>query len=253
MTKIAFVASHFPIAKKALKKLKEKYNSVTPDKADVIIALGGDGFMLRTLHKYMDKNIPFYGMNCGTVGFLMNNYDQESLIERLETVKPITLHPLKMVAKTMSGHTQTTLAINECAVRRRTRMTAKLRVYIDDKVKLEELVCDGLMVATPAGSTAYNLSAHGPIIPISANLLALTPISAFRPRRWRGALLPHDSVTTIEVLDADKRLVSAEADYTEIRNIYEVQIMEDKESSFTLLFNKEHALEDRIISEQFTI
>ncbi len=215
------------------------------------MALGGDGTMLETLHRYMHRRAPIYGMNRGSVGFLMNTYNEEELVERIAAAKPAELHPLRMRARTIAGEESEALAINEVSLLRETRFAAKLRIRIDGIVRMEELICDGVLVATPAGSTAYNLSAHGPIVPIGTGILALTPISAFRPRRWRGALLPHDARVTFEVLEADKRRVSAVADYTEVRDVKQVDITEDRDITLTLLFDPEHNLEERILKEQF--
>lgn len=223
-----------------------------PDKSvDLIIVLGGDGFMLHTLHAYMESNLPIYGMNCGTVGFLMNRYGEENLPEFLETAKPITLHPLRMRAETMQGESHTALAINEVSFLRQTNQAAHLRISVDDQVKLKKMVCDGVLIATPAGSTAYNLSANGPIIPLGAGVLALTPISAFRPRRWRGALLPHTAEVTVEIINPLKRPVSAVADFMEVRHVRRVSVKEVRSLSLKLLFDPGHSLEDRIIREQF--
>ena len=249
--RIAFVASKTPVAQDALVRLEECYESDTPEKADVIVVLGGDGFMLEAIHEYMDAEKPIYGMHRGSIGFLMNGYDEECLLERLVAAKPATLRPLKMLAKDIHGAQHKALAINEVSLLRETHQTAKIRVRVDGVVRIEELICDGILVSTPAGSTAYNLSAHGPIIPIGARLLPLTPISAFRPRQWRGALLPHSAKVTFEVIEADKRPVSAVADFTEIRDVIEVHVTEDHERTQVLLFDPEHNLEERILKEQF--
>lgn len=249
--KIAILASKSSVAKNAQKILMEKYPTVSEDKADVIVALGGDGFMLETLHNTIDRNIPIYGMNRGTIGFLMNSYEENDLEERLKAAKPVTLHPLKMEVHTCLGDQHQALAINEVALRRQSRYTAKIRIDVDGVTRLDQLTCDGILLATSAGSTAYNFSAHGPIIPLGSNLLALTPISAFRPRRWRGALLPHKAKVTFTVLDSDTRPVSAEADYTEIRNVEKVVAYEDRGRELKLLFDPMHNLEERILQEQF--
>jgi NAD+ kinase len=209
--------------------------------------------MLESLHKHMDRSVPIYGMNRGTVGFLMNEYSEDDLRARLERAEQVQLHPLRMIAERISnnGETQTALAINEVSLLRESRQAAKIRVAIDGVVRLEELICDGMIVATPAGSTAYNLSAHGPIIPIGAPLMAMTPISAFRPRRWRGALLPGKAEVRFEILEARKRPVSATADYTEVRDVARVTIREDRSLTTNLLFDPEHNLEERILKEQF--
>lgn len=249
--KIAFVASSSSGAEQALVRLKARYENVDPADADVIVALGGDGLMLETLHRYLSRDVPIYGMNRGTVGFLMNTYREDNLLERLRASEPITLSPLLMHTRDTDGGESTARAINEVSLLRQTRQATQLRISVDGKVQLKDLVCDGLIVATPAGSTAYNLSAHGPIIPLGASLLALTPISAFRPRRWRGALLPDTAKVTLDILNPAKRPVSAVADFTEIRNVARVEITQDRTTSLNLLFDPEHNLEDRIIAEQF--
>ena len=225
--KLAFVASEVPEAENALATLAERYGNVSPEEADVIVALGGDGLMLQTLHNQMGRNIPIYGMNRGSVGFLMNEFQEDTLLERLNAADITTLHPLRMTARSKDGRTHTALAINEVSLLRETFQAAKIKISVDGKVRMPELVCDGVLVATPAGSTAYNFSAQGPIIPIGAELLALTPISAFRPRRWRGALLPHKAEVRFEIQEADKRPVSAVADHTEVRDVVEVDICEE--------------------------
>lgn len=250
-SKIAFVSADTEAGSAGLKRLLDRYEHVPPEEADVIVALGGDGFMLETLHRYIDRHVPIYGMNRGSVGFLMNAFREHGLVERLRKAQPVVLHPLRMHAKLFDGSEIEALAINEVSLLRETRQAAKVRIRIDGKERLEELICDGVLVASPAGSTAYNLSAHGPIVPLGAGIMALTPISAFRPRRWRGALLPHTAKVTFEVLEADKRPVSAVADYTEARNVTEVDVTEDRSIDLTLLFDPEHNLEERIIAEQF--
>jgi len=247
----AFVASDTPEAHEAHARLEARYRTIAPEAADVVVALGGDGFVLETLHRYLARGTPIYGMNCGTVGFLMNLYDEEDLPRRLGRAQKVTLHPLAMSAQNRAGETLDALAINEVSLLRQSRQAAKLRLQIDGVVRLEELICDGVLVATAAGSTAYNLSAHGPIVPIGAPLLALTPISAFRPRHWRGALLPNTTRVVIEVRDPAKRPVSATADFTEMRDVVRVEVREDAATSLHLLFDPEHALEERIIKEQF--
>ena len=249
--RIAFVGGATPRAQRALQRLSRRYGGVRPDRADVIVALGGDGLMLETLHRFLGRDVPIYGMNRGTVGFLLNVYDDRDLPDRLEAAQRVELHPLTMRARAVDGTVTTAMAINEVSLLRQTRQAAKLRIRIDGTVRMPELVCDGAIIATPAGSTAYNLSAHGPIIPLGANLLALTPISAFRPRRWRGALLPSTARLRLEALDAVKRPVSAVADYTEVRDIRSVVVREDPKTTLTLLFDPEHNLEDRILNEQF--
>ena len=251
--KIAFVAAETDLAQQALVALTKRYPHVTPDQADVIVAVGGDGTMLETLHRYMQRNVPIFGMNLGSVGFLMNRFDEEGLIERLALARPAVLHPLLMEARRMNGEMHKALAINEVSLLRETRQTAKIRIIIDGRVRMDELFCDGVLVATPAGSTAYNLSAHGPIVPLGSPILALTPISAFRPRRWRGALLPHTAVVAFEVLESDKRPVSAVADNLEVRDVLKVDIAEDREISLTMLFDAGRSLEERVLAEQFSV
>lgn len=251
---IACVADDSSKAQESLKELHKKYNfnNNTGD-ADVIVALGGDGFMLRIMHEYMDSNIPVYGMNCGSVGFLMNEYRLNNLLENIEEAKPAILHPLHMTAISKDGSEHHGLAINEVSMLRESKQAAHLKISIDGKERMEKLVCDGALVATPAGSTAYNFSVHGPIIPLRSQTLALTPISPFRPRRWRGALLDHKAVVKIDVLDYEKRPVSAVADFTEVRDVASVEIKEERSKAINMLFDHGHSLEDRIISEQFSI
>lgn len=248
---ICCLASDSPDAQKAKSKLETRYACVTADEANVIIALGGDGFMLQTLHDHLSRSIPIYGMNFGSVGFLMNTFEENGLLERLQKAELAKIHPLIMKARTASGDSVEALAINEVSLLRETRQTAKLRVSVDGKTRLSELICDGIIVATAAGSTAYNLSAYGPIIPITANLLAVTPISAFRPRRWRGALLPQDARIQIEVLDGERRPVSAVADNKELRDVVDVYVEEDRSTEISILFDEGHSLEERILAEQF--
>jgi len=250
--KIAFIAAQSATARRALTRLRARYGGASPDRAEVIVVLGGDGTMLETLHRYAHRGVPIYGMNRGTVGFLMNQYREAGLLERLEAAEEVTLHPLHMEARSVDGERHEAWCINEVALLRETRQAAKLRIKVDGKVRMTELVCDGVLVATPAGSTAYNLSAHGPIIPMGAELLAMTPISAFRPRSWRGALLPATAAVTIDVLEPRKRPVSAVADYTEVRDVRQVRVHEKREMALTLLFDPEHNLEERILNEQFT-
>ncbi len=249
--RIAILAAQVPEAQAALSELEEQYDNCDPNLADVIVALGGDGFMLQTLHEFMGRGIPIYGMNRGSVGFMLNEYSTENLMERIRKAEKATIRPLRMSVTDIEGNKTDALAINEVSLLRETRQTAKLMVSIDGKVRLEELICDGVMVATPAGSTAYNLSAYGPVLPIDAELLALTPISAFRPRRWRGALLPHQSKVKFDVLEHEKRPVSAVADHTEVRHIRSVEIKEESDTEITMLFDNDHSLAERIISEQF--
>jgi len=248
---IAFTAARQVEAQKALKRLKARYKHVPAAKADVIVALGGDGYMLRTLHEHMKRDLPIYGMNRGSVGFLMNEYDPSGLRKRIERAEAINVNPLRMTVTNCAGRKRAALAVNEVSLLRQTRMAAKLRIRVDGIVRMPEMICDGALVATPAGSTAYNLSAHGPIIPLGAGLLALTPISSFRPRQWRGALLPHDATVTFDVLDASERKVSAVADFTEFRNVRKIVVSEDRSISMTMLFDPEHNFEERILKEQF--
>jgi NAD+ kinase len=248
---IAFRAADTEEAKTGLEALGALYPRIPVAEADAIVALGGDGFMLETLHDSIDHPVPIYGMNLGTVGFLLNEFRTEDLLERLRRAVRVPLHPLRMRARCRDGSIEIGLAINEVSLFRETRQAANLGIEIDRVVRLEQLICDGILVATPAGSTAYNLSAHGPILPVGANLLALTPISAFRPRRWRGALLPSTTRFRFTVADPDKRPVSAVADYTEIRDVVDVEVWEDREIVLTLLFDPEHNLEERILKEQF--
>jgi len=249
--RIAIVASDRPEALTARDRLATRYGSVDPGEADVIVALGGDGFMLETLHANLERRTPVFGMNRGSVGFLMNDYEEDGLVERLASAGRAVIHPLQMDAWTESGQVQSGLAINEVSLLRQTRQSAKLRISVDDKVRLEELACDGCMVATAAGSTAYNLSAHGPIIPLDAPVLALTPISAFRPRRWRGALLPHTARVTFEVMEPDKRPVSATADSFEVRRVARVEVRERRDIALTMLFDAGRSFEERVLAEQF--
>jgi NAD+ kinase len=250
-TKIGFEASDAPAAQDALKELTMRYGVVPPDEADVIVALGGDGFMLETLHKHLRRGVAIYGMHRGSVGFLMNGYSPEGLDSRVANARPVRVHPLAMTVRDQQGKEHQALAINEVSLLRQSRQTAKLRISVDGLVQLDELMADGIIVATPVGSTAYNLSAHGPIIPLAANVLALTPISAFRPRRWRGALLPHAARVRLDILESDKRPVSATADFTEVREVACVEICESAGVTLTMLFDPEHNLEERVLKEQF--
>ncbi len=249
---IAFVASNVEAAQSAKAELERKYAAVRLEEAEVVVALGGDGLMLQTLHETMDLGVPIYGMHQGSIGFLMNDYNPLGLLERLNSAQTNIIHPLQMRVIDVEGNESKALAINEVSLLRQRGQAAKLRLYIDDKVRLDMLICDGILLATPAGSTAYNLSAHGPILPINASLLALTPISPFRPRRWSGALLPDSASVKIEVLEAEKRPVSAVADHCEVRNVHEVRIIERADIPLTLMFDQGHALDERILSEQFT-
>ena len=249
--KIAILASRAEAAQAALMALGKRYDQVDPEQADVIVALGGDGFMLRTLHQVMDKGTPVYGMNRGSVGFLMNDYDETNLRERIQNASEQILHPLWMRAYDENGETTEALAINEVALSRGSAQAAKIRIIINGKVRMDELIADGVLIATPAGSTAYNLSAHGPIVPMGSGILALTPISAFRPRRWRGALLSSDARVVFEVLEHEKRPVLAVADSTEVRKAVRVEVQESRKHQVKLLFDPHHNLEERIINEQF--
>jgi NAD+ kinase len=251
MTTLHFVASDATEAQAALAALRARHEDVGDKAADIIIALGGDGFMLQTLHQFLGSKKPIYGMNLGSVGFLMNEYRDEGLLERLAAAEPAHVHPLRMKATTTAGQAINVLAFNEVSLLRETRQAAKIRISVDDRVRISELICDGVLISTPAGSTAYNLSAHGPILPIDAALLALTPISAFRPRRWHGALLPHRARTRFEILDPVKRPVSAVADDREVRNVAQVDVAEDRSISMTMLFDAGHSLDERILAEQF--
>ncbi len=248
---IAFVASRTDEAQSALADIRKRYTEVPLEQADVIVALGGDGFMLRTLHRHMALAKPVYGMKLGTVGFLMNQFRVEDLAERLARAQATTLKPLVMDAVSESGTSVTSLAFNEVSLLRQTKQAAHIRVSLNGVAKIDELMCDGILVATSAGSTAYNLSAHGPILPLGADVLAMTPISPFRPRRWRGAILRAGTEVKFEVLDPYKRPVSATADSNEVRDVVEVTIRESRDRTVSLLFDPEHNLEDRILNEQF--
>ena len=248
--KLHFVASPVPEGQAALSNLRQQYTDAGPDEADIVVALGGDGFMLQTLHAFLERGKPIYGMNLGTVGFLMNEYNEANLTERLAGAEPATVHPLRMRATAAAGSVDG-LAFNEVSLLRQTRQATKLRIVVDGKVRISELICDGVLVATPVGSTAYNLSAHGPILPIDSALLALTPISAFRPRRWRGALLPHRAKVRFEALETEKRPVSAVADGLEVRDIVSVDVAEDRSVGMIMLFDAGRNLDERILTEQF--
>ncbi|MGU3360943.1 NAD kinase [Methylobacterium sp. M6A4_1b] len=249
--RLAFVASPTEDARQAAATLMRRYDHVPPDEADVVVALGGDGLMLQTLHRFMHAGKPIYGMNRGTVGFLMNEFREDGLIERLESTKRSIIHPLMMEAVDTEGRRHQARALNEVYMLRQTHQTAKLRISVDGHVRLPELIADGVLAATPAGSTAYNLSVGGPILPLNARLLALTPISAFRPRRWHGALLPDHARILIEVLDAAHRPVAAVADHTEFRRVCTVETWLDHATSLTLLHDPGHSLDERILREQF--
>ena len=248
---VAFVGARQKEAQEACKRLSARYDHVPPDAADIIVALGGDGFMLQTLHRHMERRVPIYGMNQGSVGFLMNHYQEDGLMERLARAQATELNPLRMTATDAQGKAHQALAINEVSLRRNSRLAAKICIEVDGVVRLEEMICDGVLVSTPAGSTAYNLSAHGPIVPIGADVLALTPVSAFRPRRWRGALLPRQASVVFHIIDAEERPVSAVADFTEVDNVVQVFVREDRGLAPILLFDPEHNLEERIIAEQY--
>lgn len=249
--KIAFVASETKEAQDALRELSARYGSLAPEEADAIVALGGDGLMLQTMHRHLNSRIPIYGMNRGSVGFLLNDYREDRLLERLEAAEITVIHPLRMTVRDGNRQTREALAINEVSLFRQIHQAAKLKIAVDGTTRLSELICDGVLVSTPAGSTAYNLSAHGPILPITAPLLALTPISPFRPRRWRGALLPDQAKVQIEVLEPDKRPVSAVADHTEFRDVVAVEIQEQSGIDIFMMFDPGHTLAERILAEQF--
>ena len=252
--RIAFLASSAPDAQQALQLLSARHGQHAPEDADVICPLGGDGFMLQTLHRHGGLGRPVYGMKLGTVGFLMNQFREgDDLLARLAAAEPAVLHPLEMLAQTESGASVGSLAYNEVSLLRQTRQAAHVAIELNGDVRLDELICDGVMLATPAGSTAYNFSANGPILPLGANVMALTPIAPFRPRRWRGAVLKSGTEVRFRVLDPHKRPVSATADSHEVRDVIEVLVREQRERSVTLLFDPEHNLEERILSEQFMV
>ena len=250
--RIAFLASRAEDAQRACVELVKLHGDHAPEDADILVALGGDGFMLQTLHRHGSLGKPVYGMKLGTVGFLMNQQRVDGLVERLHAAEPAVLRPLEMVAQTESGASVGSLAYNEVSLLRQTRQAAHLSIELNGQVRLDELICDGVMVATPAGSTAYNFSAHGPILPLGTNVVALTPIAAFRPRRWRGAVIKADTEVRFRVLDPYKRPVSATADSYEVRDVVEVMIRESHDRTVTLLFDPEHNLEERMLAEQFT-
>jgi NAD+ kinase len=249
--RITFTAADSRVAKAALTRLARRYGNVDASKADVVVALGGDGHMLQTLHRFVSSGIPIYGMNRGSVGFLMNDYGEDGLIGRLRAAELTTIHPLRMTAVGKDGKSATSIAFNEVSLLRQRSQAAKLQIAVDGKVRLPELICDGILLSTPAGSTAYNLSAHGPILPIDSPLLALTPISAFRPRRWRGAILPREAEVEITILEADKRPVAAVGDHLEVRDVTLVRIAESKKRSARILFDPGHSLAERVLAEQF--
>ncbi len=249
--KITFLASDAEVAQDALQTLSKIYGSAPLEEAEVIVALGGDGFMLQTLHSTQSMDVPVYGMNCGTIGFLMNEYSTEDLLERLEAAEEEVINPLRMRAVREDGTKHEALAINEVSLLRAGPQAARLRISIDGKVRMEELVCDGALVSTPAGSTAYNYSAHGPILPIGAEVLALTAMSAFRPRRWRGAVLPKTATVRFDVLDAAKRPVMADADGRSVRDVVSVEVRSEPKIRHRILFDPGHGLEERLTREQF--
>ena len=251
--RLAFAASDRPEALRARARLAGIYGDTPEEDAEVVVALGGDGFMLEVLHRNLATRRPIYGMNRGSLGFLMNDFHETKLFERIAAAEQAIIHPLSMTAVDAAGATHHALAINDVSLLRETRQTAKLRIMIDGRPRLEELICDGALVSTPAGSTAYNLSAHGPIIPINAQVMALTPISAFRPRRWRGALLSHNARVTFEILEADKRPVSAVADNVEVRGVVRVDVVEDRKIELAMLFDAGRSLEERMLAEQFSV
>ena len=248
---ITFVASEMKEAEAACRQLVARYGDTPPESADVIVALGGDGLMLQTMHRYLNSRIPIYGMNRGSVGFLLNDYREDQLLERLEKAEINVIHPLRMTAYDRQNAEHRALAINEVSLFRQIYQAAKLRISVDGRLRLDELICDGILLSTPAGSTAYNLSAHGPILPINAPLTVLTPISPFRPRRWRGAILPNEAIVLIEVLEPEKRPVSAVADNTEFRDVIAVEILEASDVDIFMMFDPGHSLAERILREQF--
>lgn len=250
--KISFIAAPTPEAAEARRKLAHTYGHCPASEADVIVALGGDGVMLHGIHDFKDAGIPIFGMNRGSVGFLMNEFREDGLLERLHRAEQIELHPLRMVAQDLDGNERSEIAFNEVSLLRETRQAAKIKINVDDVTRMEEMICDGVLVSTSAGSTAYNLSASGPIIPLGNDLLALTPISAFRPRHWRGALLPSKARITFEVHEPHDRRVSATADFTEVRNVVTVTVCEDRSVTARMLFDPEHNLEERVLKEQFS-
>lgn len=253
VTRLTFVASSRPEAQEARDQLVARYGDAGLDNAQVIVALGGDGFMLETVHELMHSGKPIYGMNKGSVGFLMNEFSDDDLLGRINAAEQAEIHPLRMTAVDVNGQSHDAIAFNEVSLLRTTRQAAKLRISVDGKVRLAEMICDGALISTPMGSTAYNLSAHGPIIPLESKILALTPISAFRPRRWRGALLSHTARLRLEVLEGAKRPVSAVADNFEAPNVVEVYIAEDRDVSICMLFDAGRSLGERVLAEQFSV
>ena len=248
---LAFLSSGTPDADESARLLAALYGQASPQDAETIVALGGDGFMLQTMHRFMNTGKTIYGMNRGSVGFLMNDYREDGLRERIGEAQAETIHPLRMTAIDADAIAHKALAINEVSLFRQSYQAAKLAISVDGQGRLDELICDGVMVATPAGSTAYNLSAQGPIIPIDAPLLALTPVSAFRPRRWRGALLPNRVTVDIDVREPDKRPVNAVADHTEVKSVHRVSVREARDVTCTILFDASHSWDERILAEQF--
>lgn len=248
---VAVVTNETPGAETAAARLRASFGNVSIDEADYVIALGGDGLMLQTLHRAMPRGTPVYGMNFGSVGFMMNDFSEVDLLDRLQSAQRTNIYPLSMEVLDASGKRQTALALNEVSLFRSTHQAAKIQIAVDNEVRLEELICDGVLLSTPAGSTAYNLSAHGPILPIEAPLLALTPISPFRPRLWRGAILSNRAEVRFVLREAEKRPVSAVADNVEIKNVREVTVREDRSHAVTLLFDPGKSLEERVLSEQF--
>ena len=251
LNKPVFLASSNNEAIEQKKVLEVQYGINSLDNADVIVVLGGDGFMLEAIKSHMSHNLPLFGLNYGSIGFLMNASNKDDLIKRINLSQSIVIAPLSMKVKSFDGNSHEAIAINEVSLLRETHQASKIKISIDDKVRLDELICDGILISTPSGSTAYNLSAHGPILPINADVLALTPISAFRPRRWKGAILNNRSEVRFEVIDGKKRPVSAVADSTEFRDIESVTVKQDNENSIQLLFDEQHSFEERILNEQF--
>ena len=249
--RIAFVASQASQARSARRALMARHDHVPAASADIIVAIGGDGFMLHTLHRNLHHKAPIFGLNRGSVGFLMNEFNADGLLERLQAAEEVVLHPLKMTTKNIKGRKKTALAINEVSLLRQTRQAAHLKISVDGRERIDRLICDGALVCTPAGSTAYNSSVHGPILPLGSDVLGLTPISAFRPRQWGGAIMPRNAKIRFDILDNDKRPVSAVADHTEVRDVVSVEVEEDRSTNIRLLFDPEHNLEERILREQF--
>ena len=251
LNKPVFLASNNDEAIKQKMALEEQYGKNTLDNADVIVVLGGDGFMLEAIKSHMSQSLPLFGLNYGSVGFLMNASNKDDLIKRINLSQSIQIAPLSMKVQSVDGSCHEAIAINEVSLLRETHQASKIKISIDDKVRLEELICDGILISTPSGSTAYNLSAHGPILPINADVLALTPISAFRPRRWKGAILNNKSNIKFEVIEGEKRPVSAVADSTEFRDVKSVEVHQNEDQIIQLLFDKDHSFDERILNEQF--